>query len=166
MIRMSKGSRSKLAFRNCAPAVCAMSSAVLPCVLGMAFLLSASAHLSNPYIFLGAIYGLDIVSPSMGYWVAILLPCIQLVLAILLFGGVFVKATHRIAFMLLLSFLIIQIVAWKRGLDVPCGCFGMFHETSVGLGSISLTGALLLTCAISMMSTKQPGLGENIHVGT
>ena len=62
-------------------------------IFGCVMILAAVPHLENPYYFLGSIYAYNIVEPGIGQVVAIVLPFLQLVVAVLLFGRIFHQAS-------------------------------------------------------------------------
>ena len=51
-------------------------------VLGIVLVISAIPHLGNPYFFLGSVYAYQMVSPNMGQFTVMILPVLQLFLAV------------------------------------------------------------------------------------
>lgn len=112
-------------------------------ILGLAFLLAGLSHFGNPYFFLGSVYGYRLVDPGLGQMVAMTLPVIQLIAAVCLLSRLFFDAAHISALFLLTCFAAVQSIAYIRGLDISCGCFGPNQESSIGIASLSLVYVLL-----------------------
>jgi hypothetical protein len=110
---------------------------------GIVMLIAAIPHWENPYYFLGSVYAYKFVDPGFGQAVAILLPFIQLVLAILLLTQILTDAAHFASMFLFLCFAVVQTIAFLRGLDIFCGCFGPGHETIIGFQTLFLIYSLL-----------------------
>jgi hypothetical protein len=111
-------------------------------------LLAAVPHLENSYYFLGSIYAYKLVAPGIGQMVAIVLPLMQLVIAVLLNGRIFADAVNVIAMLLFAVFCAVQSFAYFGGLDISCGCFGPGHDTPIGWFSLSLVYGLLTLSVI------------------
>ncbi|MCP4541060.1 MAG: hypothetical protein GY832_28320 [Chloroflexi bacterium] len=127
--------------------------------LGVIFLVAGLPHASNPYFFLGSIYAYDLVGPGVAQIVAMVLPWLQLILAVCLITRIWLDAAHLIALGMLGSFVIVQSLAFYRGLDISCGCFGPCHETPIGLTSILPVLTLFLLCLVrSSMRWRSLGL--------
>jgi hypothetical protein len=86
-------------------------------------LIAAIPHWENPYYFLGSVYAYKLVDPGIGQMVAISLPFIQLVLAVLLLTRISIDTAHFACMFLFLCFAIVQTTAFLWGLDISCGCF-------------------------------------------
>jgi hypothetical protein len=121
-----------------------MYDIIVTWVIGVAFLLAGVPHWENPYYFLGSVYAYKFVDPGVGQMVAISLPLIQLVLAILLLTRILIDAAHWASMFLFSCFAAVQTVAFLRSLDISCGCFGPGHETTIGFQTLFLVYTLLL----------------------
>jgi len=126
--------------------------ALLSWVFGIAMLLAAVPHLENSYYFLGSVYTYRLVEPGIGQMVAIVLPLMQLVVAVLLIGRVFIDAVNLIAMVLFGVFAFVQSYAYFGGLDISCGCWGPGSDSPIGWFSLSLVyGLLVLSLVRSAM---------------
>jgi hypothetical protein len=117
-------------------------------VIAYLLLISAIAHIGNPYQFLAAIrsYQLSPLVPELGMELAaIVLPFLHLALALCLITGHAQREALRISGLLFLFYAIIQTTAWARGLQVNCGCFGPSEEL-IGIKSIGLALGASLIC--------------------
>ena len=118
------------------------ADAVLTWGFGIVMLAAAIPHWENPYYFLGRVYAYKLVDPGMGQAVAVLLPLVQLVVAVCLIARIYVAVSSFIAMILFGIFLVVQSLAYFGGLEISCGCFGPQHSMPIGLASLSLVGAL------------------------
>lgn len=112
-------------------------------VIGVTLLLSGVPHFGNPYYFLGSVYAYDLVNPGLGQLVAMVLPVLQLVLAVCLVTRLMRDGAHLIVLLMLVGFAALQTTAKLRGLDISCGCFGSSEET-IGWFSLSVIYGLLI----------------------
>jgi putative oxidoreductase len=100
--------------------------------IGFVLLRAALAHLGNPYFFLSSIYDYQLLPPRAGEVVAVVLPHIELTVAVCLVLGWWRHAAALVAGFMLFGFSAIQSVAWARGLEISCGCFGPSSTETVG----------------------------------
>lgn len=121
---------------------------VVSCVLGIVLLSSGIPHWVNPYYFLASVYAYDLVGPQIGQMVAMVLPPLQLIVAVCLITRTWLDAAHLIAMLMFGGFLTAQSLAYVQGLDISCGCFGPCHETLVGVTSLLTVGGLLVTSIV------------------
>ena len=70
------------------------------------------------------------------------LPFVEVFAGFYLLVGLFTRATAIFTCVLMVAFLIAQIQAWARGLQLDCGCFGALAHQSVGFWSIARDMAL------------------------
>ncbi|MDR2651113.1 MAG: hypothetical protein LBC68_02185 [Prevotellaceae bacterium] len=107
-------------------------------------LVAAIPHLENPYYFLGSVYSYNLTESGVGQLVAILLPFIQLVIAVCFVLRVHVDSANIITMILFGVFFCVQLFAFLSGLDISCGCFGPQYSSSIGIGSLSFVGTLFI----------------------
>jgi len=111
--------------------------------LAIAYLLALSglSHLNNPYQFLDAIYAYRLLPAGLAKATAVVFPFAHLALACSL-------VVRQVPQLFLLSgaiftlYTLVQVLAWSRGLEIDCGCFGGIHPTTdaplIGAKSIGL----------------------------
>lgn len=106
---------------------------------GIAFLLfrAGSGHFGNPYFFLRTIYDYQLLSPRIGEGLAAILPSIEIAVAICLVTSLWRTSASLLAAGMLTSFVAVQFVAWIRGLEISCGCFGPSAADTVGPATIA-----------------------------
>ncbi len=125
-------------------------------LLGFVFVYSANVHLSNPYSFLSHVYSYDVVSESLGFVVAALLPSMHLAIGIaLLFFPNLRPFCFGAATALLFAFTAFQLQAHLRGLNISCGCFSNVSEDPITWVTIGRTATLFVIAALCCCMTWQ-----------
>jgi hypothetical protein len=112
-------------------------------IFGIVFLFSGIPHWGNPYFFLGSVYAYKLVNPGIGQITAIGMPLIQLIFAVCFLTRTFLDAAHLGTLFLFLCFATVQSIAWFRGLDISCGCFGPGHDAAIGWQTLFIIYSLL-----------------------
>jgi hypothetical protein len=120
--------------------------------IGLALLLlrSAFAHLGNLYLYLSAVYAYQLTGITVGKWVAIVLPFLQLAIAFCLIAEMWAREAYALSLAMFGVFLIAQATAIWRGLDISCGCFGTAHHLQIGVTSISVTILGAVSCGLGL----------------
>lgn len=113
-------------------------------MLGGILAYSGVSHVINFYYFLGSVYGYRIVGPFAGELVAVVIPVLELLLASCLIFRHRIDEAHLLTFLMFVLFTAAQIVAYSRGIDTSCGCFGTGNHSTLGLESVTATVGLLL----------------------
>lgn len=117
----------------------ALAEQVIALCVGGVFVRTGVVHLENSYAFLGSIYAYDLVSPTAGIVLAMVLPALQLTLGVLLlFHSGLRKVSYGCSALLLLVFAVVQCVTLARGLNISCGCFDAGDDNPIGVFSIGL----------------------------
>ncbi|MGE5611450.1 MAG: MauE/DoxX family redox-associated membrane protein [Bacillota bacterium] len=113
--------------------------------LGITLLVSALPKILRPYDFLGNIYEYQLVGPTGGMIVAMILPWLELLLGVCLIGGLFLGGSLFTAAALMIVFTAVQSSALHRSLPISCGCFGT--TGAISYGTLLRTALLLLAAA-------------------
>jgi hypothetical protein len=123
--------------------------------IALLLLVSAWNHIGNSYLFLGDIDGYRLLSETQAKWLAMLLPFFQLNLAVSLLTMKHSKAIFALCSLLFAAFLLAQLSALFRGLDISCGCFGK-STTSIGFKSMlpGIVGLILSLAALAVTSSN------------
>jgi hypothetical protein len=121
----------------------------------MSFLLVTTGiiHLKNPYQFLQAILGYDLVPHQAATFIAEFLPFFSIVCGISLIFRFLPVATEVFSSILIGCFFVAQLSALLRGLNIDCGCFGSFIKTQISVLSVSIIG--LLFCGSIFLFFKE-----------
>ena len=131
--------------------------------LAFVFIYSSSLHIGNPYSFLSHIHSYDVVAEHLAIVAAMLLPSMQLTIALSL---LFLPTLRRAAFMLstclLALFFIFQMQAQVRGLNIACGCFSSGDENPINWITISRTGALLSISVLALVLDQANESPQNV----
>ena len=150
-----------------------MLAATLPLFeigLGGVLLYSGVTHLQNPFAFLDAVGGYMLLPSWALVPVTILLLASHLVIGIALICQLLRPGVYWVTSGLFTLFLVAQLAALYRGLDVSCGCFGGQGE-SIGWLTIARTTAMLLVSLLSLhvagranhlAEASQPDLGSSV----
>lgn len=129
--------------------------------LGVSFLLSAVPKLQMPYQFLSSIYGYEIVGPLAGIFLAVSLPWLEIVLAILLLGDIFVGPAFLLSALLSSLFVFAQGSALYHGLDISCGCFSQAEPDMVSFVTLGKTSLLFLVAVLAYtFAVVKPNFGK------
>lgn len=122
-------------------------------IIAVVWFQSSTAHTGNPYYFLSSIYKYELVEPTAGRWLAIILPSLQFVLAVCLVTRILVGGALLGSALLLTLFVVVQAITWYRGLEIDCGCFGPSYSVPIGQQSLATVGVLALI-AYSALACK------------
>lgn len=113
--------------------------------LGCLFLYSSLPKIRQPYDFLSAVYGYELVGPQMGLLVAMVLPWAELLTGVCLLGGVFVPGALLASAGMSALFTVVIGWALYQGLQISCGCFGAEASRITLLTLMRAVGVLLLS---------------------
>ena len=122
---------------------------LLAVVFATSFALAKSSfiHMANPYQFYRSIDAYRLLPSPMAQFFSMLLPTLQLTLAIgLMFGNL--RFYSRLAVIILALFFLAQLSTVFRGIDLSCGCFSSSSKTSIGVVSLAIPGGLATCLAL------------------
>jgi uncharacterized membrane protein YphA (DoxX/SURF4 family) len=113
-------------------------------VLGWIFLAAGWSKIGQTMPTLASIYSYQIVIPDgLAEFIAMVLPWVELLLAVLLFAGLLFPWTLLAAGGVLVAFTVLTAQAWWRQLDIDCGCFD-FSAIHPALAVLSTPGGATL----------------------
>jgi uncharacterized membrane protein YphA (DoxX/SURF4 family) len=95
---------------------------LLRLALGAVFIWTGLAKLQQPYDFLGAVYNYELVGPQTGWWIAAILPWLEVAVGASLVLGVWQQGGAFLAVVLFGVFTVAHASAAGEGLKIPCGC--------------------------------------------
>ena len=115
--------------------------------LGVVYLYASVQKTHQPFDFLSQVYDYQLVGPTEGMAVAIVLPWIEVALAICLLSGLVLGGALLCSILLGGLFVFVQVSVLVRGLDISCGCFSAAsRETVVSyLTLVNTIGVFLLS---------------------
>jgi putative oxidoreductase len=111
--------------------------------LGAMFIMSSLPKIRQPYMFLGNVYGYELVGPKLGVLVAMVLPWVELFAGVCLVGGVFVGGALLISMGMGAMFTFVLASALWRHLDISCGCFS--SSAAGKISYVTLIRAIVIT---------------------
>ncbi len=127
--------------------------AVLSVSIGSIFLASAVPKLRHPKGFLLAVLEYRVLPPALARLYALLVPPLELLIALLLFSGTAVRLAAALAALLLLSFLIAVGINVARGRNLDCQCFSKAAHRPIGWGllfqDVVLVGAAVVLTVVA-----------------
>lgn len=116
--------------------------------IAVCFLFSGLIHFGNSYFYLSGIIKYDLTSPFISKQVAIVLPVMHLLIALLIIGDFLKPAALLTGAGLFCLYACAQISILLRGINIECGCFGISSQT-VDLWSVAnVTGFCLITIVL------------------
>lgn len=129
-------------------------------------LISAFAHLSNPYQFFSSILKYDLLPSPAAKLSAACLPFVHLAVAGLLLTGVAQRTAFQLGAALFATYGVVQLSALVRGLKVDCGCFGP-STSLIGPQSILLAmGAAILCIVGSTVSQERDDKKKKVSISS
>jgi uncharacterized membrane protein YphA (DoxX/SURF4 family) len=140
---------------------------ILRVLLGGIFLGAGWSKIGQTMPTLAAIYSYQIVLPDrLAEGIALILPWVELLLAVLLFAGLFFPWTLLAAGSVLGVFTALTAQAWWRGLDIDCGCldFAAVHPSLAVLstpGGATLRNLVLLALVGVLWWLRARGKGRS-----
>jgi putative oxidoreductase len=122
------------------------AQSLLRWAVGIVLILSALPKLQAPQLFLAKIFEYELLGPTSGTILAMVIPLLELVLAACLLGGVYIEGALFLAVLLFGAFLTAESSAVWRGLEISCGCFSLdvSQQAKVSYVSLARTACLLL----------------------
>lgn len=113
--------------------------------LGALFVLAGVIKILNPARFAGEINDYMLVPQVAVQWLSFYLPWLEIITGtiLLLSWRKFYQGSLGIVWGLLAIFMLALGIAWLRGLDVGCGCFGITEERGKFTWWLSRDGVLL-----------------------
>lgn len=134
-------------------------------MLAFILLRSAIPHLENPYQFAHSIANYQLVSGFLVSAIAVVVPVAEMVEAIaVLFIHAWWACAAKVACALSIIFLVAQLQALARGLDISCGCFGSEVDNPIGLYSLVQASSLGVLGGVCLFHLNRPGLRSGKYV--
>lgn len=109
-------------------------------ILGSVLVFSSIGHIENSYGFLSSVYSYSIVYRPVGILIAATVPGFELAIGMtLLFNMNGRHCAFIFAGVMFSIFTFAQSIAFSRGLNISCGCFGTNENNPIGPFSIGRT---------------------------
>jgi putative oxidoreductase len=123
--------------------------------LGFLFIMSSVPKIRQPYVFLGSVYGYELVGPQFGVLVAMALPWLELFVGVCLVAGVFVGGALLASTGMGMLFTFALASALWRHLDISCGCFSSSATGKISYLTLIRAIALTLVSAAAYAGTAR-----------
>jgi uncharacterized membrane protein YphA (DoxX/SURF4 family) len=123
---------------------------VLRIAIGLVFIGSGIAKIGENAWLAQSVHNFHIVPWWSEHLIAIVLPWIELVAGFALVAGFRARAGAAVTLGLMAIFTLAVGIAWARGLDFRCGCFGKADAGVVGATKLAENLGLTLLAALAM----------------
>ena len=127
---------------------------LLRLIVGGVFIWAGVLKIADPLGFAQSIKNYQVVSPTLAFLIAIVLPWVEVLSGALLIIGVLKRSSALLISLLLIGFIGLVALALARGIDTSCGCFGSLSRRADF--SLILTDAVLLTFALCVFFAWPP----------
>ena len=127
-------------------------------ILAFVFAFSSMTHLKHPFMLLDHILAYRLATgslASLAVGVALLLPIVEFLLAAVMLSKMPDRVVGMFNIPVLSTFLIVQLSALVRGLNIDCGCFGGVIQRKIGWESLLLIVAMLIACVLLAFSRRR-----------
>jgi hypothetical protein len=121
-IAMGGASRSSLGIRGQRRAR-VLAGEIIRITLASVLMFSGLTKLRAPYEFLASVYGYEMTGPLVSLVIATVLPWLELLTALCLWGKCLYRGALATAILLTAVFCTVIGIAMYRQLDISCGCF-------------------------------------------
>ncbi len=100
-------------------------------IFGGVFIFSGYVKVRDPQLFLMQIRGFHLLDDPYAAWLALGLPWLEILCGVAVLIGFMRRGGLILLGMAVIMFIAVLSIAWGRGLDIECGCFGSAVKTSL-----------------------------------
>jgi len=122
---------------------------VLSFLFGAVFVFAGFLKVRDPQLFLMAIRGFRMLPDPFAAWLALGLPWLEIFCGLAVLSGWLRLGGLLMLNACLVGFLVAITIAWSRGLDIECGCFGPTFKS--GLRTELALDFVLLAIGLRLM---------------
>ncbi|MCX7908519.1 MAG: DoxX family membrane protein [Ignavibacteria bacterium] len=122
-------------------------------LLGLVFIYASIGKIADPTSFFKEISNYRLFPDFLSQIFAIFIPWLELIVGIFLIFGLRLRTTSFVSLVLLVSFTLLVLSAWARGLNINCGCFS-HHIEYVGLRKILENLGLIIINLLTFLFPK------------
>ncbi len=97
-------------------------------IVGGVFIWAGVLKIIDPLGFAESIANYRLFPAWMAFFLALVIPWIELICGVLLILGLFPRTSAFVLSLFLFAFIVLIWVSILRGLDIDCGCFGSFSR--------------------------------------
>ena len=125
-------------------------------VLGATFLYASYGKIVSPAEFAKIIYGYGLFPPALINLIAIIVPFLELVIAMALILGIYPRSAALVVSGLLMAFIITISINLFRGHEFDCGCFAFRNSGSrISTSSTILRDMIFLALGLQVFFYQQ-----------
>jgi len=121
-------------------------------IVGGVFIWAGILKIIDPLGFAQDIKNFRIISQDMSFFIALVLPWIEVLSGVFLISGIYRRSSALLLSILLLGFMALVTITMIRGIDTECGCFGsLSHKANFWL---IIQDSLLCLLSLSSFFSK------------
>jgi len=143
-----------------APATAGATRAILirlaRIAIGVVFLVAAYGKVMDPASFALQIHNFRMAPAGSENLLAMVIPWIEMVAGIALVAGIKPRAGAMIVVAMMVFFTFAVGLAWGRGLNIECGCFGTLGGAQVGAKKFAENVGLTILALIAALPLRSP----------
>lgn len=124
-------------------------------IAGGVFVWAAVLKIRDPLDFAQSISNYRVVGGAVAFWVALVLPWVELLCGLGLIAGLWRRTCALLISLMLAGFIVLVAATMIRKIDVDCGCFGTLSRKA-DLGLLLQDAALLFMAATVFASRAEP----------
>ena len=124
-------------------------------LIGLILLVAALTKIGDAADFARQIHHYRLLPFGLENLVAITLPWIELVIALVLLLGLAPRAGGVAGAGIMALFVLVVAAAVARGLDIECGCFGTADASHVGLAKLAENTGLLALAVVGALKPRE-----------
>ncbi len=118
-------------------------------LFGGVFVYAGALKVADPMSFLEDVRSFDLLSDPWAAWLAMGLPWLEIFAGLAVMSGFLRSGGLMILNATLAVFLIALSIAWFRGIDIRCGCFG-HRDAAASYRDLILRDVLLLLAGLAL----------------
>jgi len=124
-------------------------------LFGGVFIYAGILKAADPMSFLDDVRSFDLLSDPWAAWLAMGLPWLEIFAGLAVMSGFLRSGGLMILNVTLIVFLIAIGIAWYRGIDIRCGCFG-HSDAAASYRDLILRDVLLLLAGLALAWRGKP----------
>jgi putative oxidoreductase len=128
---------------------------ILDFVIGGIFVYAGAVKILDPFHFAGDIDNYHLIPWSLSIRLAFYLPWLEIFCGIALMARRLYGGALAILLALIVTFIVANLVAKMRGLDIKCGCFGHMSDNLGFASHMVLNSAILVGIVLLMRGTNK-----------
>ncbi len=133
-------------------------TASLRILLALFFIVSGLLKVVDLPRFFQVVLNFDVVDGPPAEWIAIVVPTAEIILGALLLFNLMSAAVLSMLGSMMIAFTVAIGMAWSKGLNITCGCFGKLSEGPMDypLRVTANSGLILVIGVLLVINLKRP----------